>query len=231
MSSTFYGKSKGGVEISFPSCPTVRAQAQALASARVKKTDPMLALIIPESWNAGERGNQYMVEVPPDVSSRFSRVWGVMAACSDTESYNTPTPYQFNIVLKLNFRFSEDRAQADNTLDIQMRCIPKIKFFDRGEFADSHIYVRTLAYSGLYCDDIPWCSFRRGDCVTGVIECAHDPKKPEIHPSSVLVGWKFTTFAELPLKTRLKELFFPKKPSAKYCDDSFFLPFSHFPGF
>ena len=114
MSSPFYGLSKGKEEIRFPSCPTVRAQAHALASARVKKTDPFRALIIPESWRGGERGNQFMVEVPPEVASRLGRVWGVVAACSDTESWGTPTALQFNIVLKINFRFSEDRAQADD---------------------------------------------------------------------------------------------------------------------
>ena len=121
MSSTpFYGLSKGKEEIRFPSCPTLRAQAQALASARVNKTNPFSALIIPESWRGGERGNQFMVEVPPEVASRFSRVWGVIASCSDTESSGTPTPFLMNIVLKLPFRFSGDRAQADNGIDIQI---------------------------------------------------------------------------------------------------------------
>ena len=83
MSSAFYGKSKAWGEIRFSSCPTLRAQAQGLAEARVKGTDPFSALIIPELWRGGERGNQFMVEVPPAVASRFSRVWGVMAACFD----------------------------------------------------------------------------------------------------------------------------------------------------
>ena len=103
-----------------PLRPTLRAQAQALASARVNKTNPFSALIIPESWRGGERGNQFMVEVPPEVASRFSRVWGVVASCSDTESSGAPTPFLMNVVLKLPFRFSEDRAQADNGIDIQI---------------------------------------------------------------------------------------------------------------
>ena len=119
-STPFYGLSKGDEEIRFPSCPTLRAQAQALASARVKKEDPFSALIIPESWRGGERGNQFMVEVPPAVASRFSRVWGVIASCQDTESSGTPTHFLLNIVLELPFRFSEDRAQADRGIDIQI---------------------------------------------------------------------------------------------------------------
>ena len=80
MSARFYGKSKAGEEICFPQCPTLRAQAQALAKARVDGTDPFRALTFPEEWKAGERGNQYMIELPPAVVSRFNRVWGVMAS-------------------------------------------------------------------------------------------------------------------------------------------------------
>ena len=73
-----------------------------------------------------------------------------------------------------------------------------------GGFADSRVFLRTLAYTGVYCDDIPWGSFRRGDVVTGVLESTNDPRKPEERPSSCLVGWKFKTFAELVIKNLSK---------------------------
>ena len=182
---TFIGHYKSGQEWIDPSCPTLVAKAQALAKARVPKTDPLKALIISESWPGGHRGNQFFVEFPPSVAARMRSVYGFTASCTCEKSSGTPTPFLLNVVLEVPFRFSEGRSSSD----------------DRWEFAGGRVYVRALAFITLYCDRKPWISFRHGEPAYGILESKHNPQKPEPHPSSMLVGWHFSTFGESLVRT------------------------------
>lgn len=162
--------------------PTVIGQARALAAARVYGTDPGLAVLIPHGWRFSTRrkDNNMMLILPDTVTPRLHRVYGYVCACSDSDTRSSMTPYLFNIVLKIPFKFAGDESCA------------KVA----GETQDSWVYARVLAWSSLGCFEetqSPLNSFRHGEPVCGIVEVVN-PKDPI--PSAMLVGWTFCSFQE-----------------------------------
>lgn len=156
-----FGLSAGGEEIPQPQRPTLCAQAKALATARVNKTNAPRALVTPEIWGGCPRGdyafqlsltfgktdpNQFTIEAPPSVVSRCRRVYGFIVNCMGASSSVAPTAYLFNVVLKFPIRFAGSATESD----------------DAGEFADSHFWAWAIDFSNMVCSDTPVCSFRMG---------------------------------------------------------------------
>ena len=180
-----YGKSADGQEISFPQCPTLVGQGQALAVARAHKKNINRAIVIPEGWELWYRGTQVMLELPNTATPQFRRVFGFVGGCvEDTKSRGPNMGFMFNIVLKLPFYFAGSQKECE----------------DNGEFHCSHVWTRVLAFSNLFCGRDQFTPFRAGEPVVGIIEST-TPKKDssgmvEKHPSAMLVGWDFTKYEE-----------------------------------
>ena len=175
-----YGKASNGTEISFPQTPSLVAQAKALAVARAFKKNINYAVVVPEHWELFFRKNQVMLELPDFATNQYRRIYGFVGGCvEDVKSRGPDLGLMFNVVLKMPFFFSKGSGPAE----------------DSGEFHCSHVWVRVLAFSNLFCGKEQYTPFRAGEPVVGIIEST-TPKKGEKHPSAMLVGWDFVSYSE-----------------------------------
>ena len=110
---SFWGKSSSGVEVSSCSRPSILRQGQALARARVDKTELGLSVLIPETWSLRTSGTQVLLELPKADTPRFRRVYGFVAGGHVSSSGGTVSPAQLSVVLKLPFYFSGPVSSAE----------------------------------------------------------------------------------------------------------------------
>ena len=177
-----YGRSAGGEEVGFPQTPSLVEQAQKLAAARACNQTINRAVVTPEGLGLYFRNRQMMTELPATAAPQYRRVYGFVGGFAEESKSRWPDlGLLFTIVLKIPFFFSDSTSSCESS----------------GEFHFSHVWVRVLAFSTLFCGDQQNTPFRAGEPVCGVLESV-TPEKGEKHPIAMLVGWDFTTCQECP---------------------------------